>query len=61
MERDANDMLVADPIKFPNGMKYVAKKIHEMGLLFGMYSSAGEMTCARYRKSNHRCKHGGHN
>ncbi|KAH7355319.1 glycoside hydrolase superfamily [Rhexocercosporidium sp. MPI-PUGE-AT-0058] len=48
MARDTDDMLVADPIKFPNGMKYVSDRIHDMGLLFGMYSSAGEMTCARY-------------
>ncbi|KAK0120539.1 hypothetical protein ONS96_010745 [Cadophora gregata f. sp. sojae] len=48
MARDENEMLVADPVKFPHGMKYVSDRIHEMGLLFGMYSSAGEMTCARY-------------
>jgi alpha-galactosidase len=29
-------------------MKHVADEIHDLGLLFGMYSSAGEMTCARY-------------
>lgn len=50
MARDSDDMLVADPVKFPNGMNYVSDRIHDMGLLFGMYSSAGEMTCARYRK-----------
>ncbi|KAH9213580.1 alpha-galactosidase [Leptodontidium sp. 2 PMI_412] len=48
MARDSDDMLVADPVKFPNGMNYVSDRIHDMGLLFGMYSSAGEMTCARY-------------
>lgn len=40
--------LVADAKKFPRGMKPVSNDIHDMGLLFGMYSSAGEMTCARY-------------
>ncbi len=47
-ERDQNGRLVADPEKFPHGMKYVADKIHEMGLKFGMYSCAGTMTCAGY-------------
>lgn len=53
LARDADDMLVADPTKFPNGMKYVSDRIHEMGMLFGMYSSAGEMTCARYRECSY--------
>ena len=47
-ERDKDGRLVADPEKFPHGMKYVADKIHEMGLKFGMYSCAGSVTCARY-------------
>lgn len=47
-ERDANGRLVPDPVKFPHGMKYVADKIHEMGLKFGMYSCAGTLTCAQY-------------
>ena len=34
--------------RFPNGMAYVADQIHDQGMLYGMYSSAGEMTCARY-------------
>ena len=50
MARDENDMLVVDRIKFPRGMNYVSDRLHKMGMLFGMYSSAGEMTCARYRK-----------
>ena len=50
MRRDKNDMMVADANKFPNGIKYVADHVHEMGMLFGIYSSAGEMTCARYRR-----------
>ena len=29
-------------------MKQVADDIHGLNLLYGMYSSAGEMTCARY-------------
>ncbi|KAF8510879.1 alpha-galactosidase [Hysterangium stoloniferum] len=36
---------VADPQKFPNGVKNLADKIHAMGLKFGIYSSAGTYTC----------------
>ncbi len=47
-ERDANGRLVADPAKFPHGMKAVADYIHGRGLKFGMYSCAGMHTCAGY-------------
>lgn len=47
-ERDANGNLVADPAKFPNGMKAVADYIHSKGLKFGMYSCAGTHTCGGY-------------
>ena len=40
--------IVADSEKFPHGMKYVADKIHGLGLKFGMYSCAGVRTCADY-------------
>ena len=30
---------------FPSGIKGLADSIHEMGLLFGLYSSAGDKTC----------------
>lgn len=46
--RDAAGRLVADPEKFPNGMKYVADYVHSKGLKFGMYSCAGQLTCAQY-------------
>ncbi|KAH9921933.1 glycoside hydrolase [Epithele typhae] len=36
---------VADPSKFPNGIKDLADKVHDMGLKFGIYSSAGTSTC----------------
>ncbi|KAI0374369.1 alpha-galactosidase [Pilatotrama ljubarskyi] len=36
---------VADPEKFPNGIKAVADQVHDMGLKFGIYSSAGTYTC----------------
>lgn len=46
--RSSNNSLVADAQKFPNGMKYVADQLHNNNFLFGMYSSAGEYTCAGY-------------
>ena len=47
-ERDENGRLAADPEKFPNGMKAVADYVHSKGLKFGMYSCAGNLTCAGY-------------
>ena len=47
-ERDENGSLVADPKKFPNGMKAVADYVHSKGLKFGMYSCCGVKTCAGY-------------
>lgn len=47
-ERDENGNLVADPKKFPNGMKAVADYVHEQGFKFGMYSCCGTKTCAGY-------------
>lgn len=50
-ERGADGRLTPDPQKFPHGMKYLADRIHEMGLKFGMYSCCGTMTCAGYPAS----------
>ncbi len=50
-ERDENGRLVADPEKFPHGMKYLADYIHSKGLKFGMYSCSGTHTCAAYPAS----------
>ena len=47
-ERDENGRLVPDPEKFPHGMKAVADYVHSKGLKFGMYSCAGNLTCAAY-------------
>ncbi|KAL2075496.1 hypothetical protein VTL71DRAFT_439 [Oculimacula yallundae] len=41
----------ANKEKFPRGMKHVSDKLHSVGFKFGMYSSAGEMTCARFAGS----------
>jgi alpha-galactosidase len=48
MERNKNGDLVADPVKFPNGMKELADYIHAKGLKFGLYNCAGTKTCAGY-------------
>ena len=50
-ERDDAGRLVADPEKFPHGMKFVADYVHSKGLKFGMYSCAGLRTCAGYPSS----------
>ena len=42
------DRLVPEPAKFPNGMAAVADYVHARGLKFGMYSCAGQRTCADY-------------
>ncbi len=44
--RDANGKIIADSIKFPDGIKYLADYIHSKGLKFGIYSDAGTKTCA---------------
>ncbi len=48
MERDKSGNLVADPVKFPHGMKAFADYVHSKGLKFGIYNCAGWKTCAGY-------------
>ncbi|MCF3652259.1 glycoside hydrolase family 27 protein [Synoicihabitans lomoniglobus] len=47
-ERDADGNLVADPEKFPSGMKALADYVHERGFKLGIYGDAGSKTCAGY-------------
>jgi len=49
--RDDHGFLKVDEQKFPHGMKWMAQRIHDQGMLYGMHSSAGEFTCARYAGS----------
>lgn len=49
--RDDKGFIKVDLDRFPHGMKWVAEQMHSQNLLYGMYSSAGEMTCARYEGS----------
>jgi alpha-galactosidase len=46
VSRDANGNIVADPQRFPHGMKAVGDYVHSLGLKFGVYSDAGSKTCA---------------
>jgi alpha-galactosidase len=43
--RDAQGTLVADPAKFPSGIKKLSDYIHSKGLKLGIYSDAGSKTC----------------
>jgi alpha-galactosidase len=47
-ERDADGNLVADPVKFPSGMKALGDYLHSKGFKFGMYGCAGKTTCGGY-------------
>ena len=44
--RDSNGNVQADPNAFPKGIADLASYVHSKGLLFGMYSDAGNKTCA---------------
>jgi alpha-galactosidase len=44
--RDSAGNIIADPARFPNGIKALADYIHSKGLKFGIYTCAGTRTCA---------------
>jgi len=46
--RDSNGNLIADPEKFPNGIKALADYVHSKGFKIGIYSDAAEKTCGGY-------------
>ncbi len=46
VSRDADGNIVPDAQRFPSGMKALGDYIHSKGLKFGIYSDAGEKTCA---------------
>src|SRR5262247_4568787 len=46
VSRDDNGNIVPDAQRFPSGMKALGDYIHSKGLRFGIYSDAGEKTCA---------------
>jgi hypothetical protein len=43
--RNASGFMVEDPKLFPNGMKAVVDYVHSKGLLFGIYTARGSLTC----------------
>ena len=45
--RDAvTNRMIANPEKFPSGIRFLADFMHERGLKLGIYSSAGRYTCS---------------
>lgn len=34
--------------RFPSGIKALADAVHDLGMKFGIYESAGYLTCQRY-------------
>ena len=49
--RDNRNNIIADPEKFPNGIKALADYVHSKGLKLGIYSDAAPLTCAGYTAS----------
>jgi alpha-galactosidase len=44
-ERTASGQLQASPSRFPNGIPWLAARLHAMGLKLGLYESFGDTTC----------------
>ncbi|WP_439506341.1 glycoside hydrolase family 27 protein [Sediminibacterium sp.] len=51
--RDMKNNIIANPIKFPSGIKALASFMHERGLKLGIYSDAAQLTCAGFTASLH--------
>ncbi|KAF1985014.1 glycoside hydrolase family 27 protein [Aulographum hederae CBS 113979] len=49
--RSHDGKLIANATRFPSGLKSISKRFHNMGLQFGVYSSAGRFTCGGYPAS----------
>lgn len=47
-QRDAQGNLVADPKKFPSGLKALGDYLHAKGFKFGIHNCAGTKTCAGF-------------
>lgn len=45
--RAADGSLVADPTRFPHGIRYLSDVAHSKGLKLGIYTDRGEFTCQR--------------
>lgn len=46
VSRDSLGFIIPDPQRFPSGIKALADYVHSKGLKFGIYSCAGDKTCA---------------
>jgi alpha-galactosidase len=46
--RDSMGRLIADPRRFPHGMRALGAYIHSLGLKFGIYADVGTTTCEGY-------------
>lgn len=51
--RDKLKNIIADPRKFPSGIKALADYVHARGIKLGIYSDAAPRTCAGYTASLH--------
>ena len=40
-DRDAKGRLVADPVRFPHGIKWLSDYVHGKGLKLGIYTDMG--------------------
>jgi alpha-galactosidase len=45
VKRDENGRILADPTRFPQGIKALAEYVHRQGLKLGIYTDAGTQTC----------------
>ena len=41
-----NGTITADPVTFPHGIAWLAQQVHSLGFKFGIYTCAGNLTCA---------------
>lgn len=49
--RDNKNKIIADPKKFPSGIKALADYLHSKGMKLGIYSDAAPLTCGGYTAS----------
>src|SRR6266699_1482305 len=47
VSRDTQGTIVADPVRFPSGIKALADYVHSKGLKLGIYTDAGTGTCEK--------------
>src|SRR5438309_11384237 len=47
VSRDSSGNILADPVRFPSGIKALANYVHSKGLKLGIYTDAGRLTCQK--------------